>query len=1538
MTIKNWTAVAESSFPWEREALEFVRSQFPNFEPYRAWTNFEFVADDGSIYEIDLLVFTPHGFFLIEIKSKPGRLRGDAGTWTWETDGKLTTVDNPYQLANSKAKKLRSLLQRQKAAKSKGQIPFIEALVFCSAENLQCDLQGNAKFHVCLRDRAADGTKPARPGIMAAIKRRECDGLDLNAKGTHDRPTAKLVAQAIEQAGIRPSQRSRKVSDYVLDRLINEGPGYQDWEATHTTLKTVRRRVRIYNVRVSATSDERQTIERAARREAELLEMLHHPGVLRREGFTEHELGPALIFEHDPTAMRLDHFLTQHHDQLTVDHRLDLLRQISEVIRFAHDKRVVHRSLSPQSVLVGQRDRVAEWQSEGGEWQSGEVAKGQSNRDSSTLALFPSGPLSLSSSTLSLRSSATLPLQVKVFNWQVGYRSESSSTSNVSLAVSATSHVDRLVDDGSTAYMAPEAISGDNNVGEHLDIFSLGAIAYHIFSGSPPAANGLELSNKLRETKGLQISSVLNGASESLQEMIQWSTLPVVADREGLVSSVDDFLDLLEKVEIEAKTTDAESYVEDPDEAKTGDLLPGGFRVLHRLGKGASSVGLLVEHQGEEFILKAAIDPDRNDRIGAEAEVLEKLRHSNIVEIIRTVEIGSRAGFLMRPVLVTVNEVPRVETLARRLNKEGKLHVDLLQRFGECLLDVLKFLEKQGINHRDIKPDNIAIGHIGSSKQLELVLFDFSLARAPLDNIRAGTTSYLDPFLPLRKSRRWDLHAERYAAAITLYEMAGGPGSIPKWGDGTSDPSHLQCEATIDGDLFDASLRDNLMEFFTRAFRRNPDERFDNAEATLEAWRDCFVGIEDPSTLSDHVDEEEVRKLLAIATLDTQIPELGLGTRATNALDRANILTVEDLLSVPMRKLLRLRGVGNKTRREIAASVRILKGVFSVQSSVFSEDEEAEGDEDPKLLDKLSVDQLVARIAKVGAREGDSARATMLALLGLNQQSSDLTENCQLKTENYWRSQSEIAPMVDVTRGRIGQLVGKFQSRWCKDAAVTKMRSDLVEILTTAGGVLAVRELAEALLVARGSVEDDPRRTQYALALARACTEAERTLAEPRFLVKRVNSIQCSVFSVQSEQATENSSLKTENCELKTERAIVVIALSNELASYAIHLGQLADSLALEDPLVPPARVLQRLREITQPVGTSLLADARLLRLAAAASKNAAVSSRQELYPRGMDSARALKLSQGAIYGVSSLTVAQIRDRVSGRYPEAAPVPDRTALDDLLQAAGFDFQWDSSGKGGGCYVARIRDVVSITSGSESISRVATSSGSGANTQATQEITPEIADARQFEERLERGIKEGSFLALIVNPKCYQRAVSELQNRFSIEVVDIEGLIVETLRDVASKANAKWEALVNADAKPGSEPWKKFMVLVNRAMEVVSRQLLTGSVQFSVFSVQSEEEIENRELKTENRKRSLLLIYPGLLARYEQLGLLEKIRDEIGRSRGLHSCWILIPGDNQAFIDGKPVPIISPGQKTKIPDTWLENAHRARTEVHHANHF
>lgn len=288
----NWNTITESNFPWEREALDFVRQQFPAQEPYRAWSNFEFIATDGSINEVDLLVFTPQGFFLIEIKSRPGRLYGDAGTWTWETNGRLYTSNNPLIATNTKAKKLKSLLERQRACRSKGQIPFIEALVFCSAPDLRLELQETARYRVCLRDLIPTGTRGARSGIMAAMLERDCPGVDPQSRGIYDRSTVRMIGQAMEQAGIRSSERHRKVGDYKLDHTIDSGPGYQDWAATHTQNLKAKRRVRIYLVRTEAAEADRKMIERAALREFRLLETLQpHPSILRCDNYTEYELG-----------------------------------------------------------------------------------------------------------------------------------------------------------------------------------------------------------------------------------------------------------------------------------------------------------------------------------------------------------------------------------------------------------------------------------------------------------------------------------------------------------------------------------------------------------------------------------------------------------------------------------------------------------------------------------------------------------------------------------------------------------------------------------------------------------------------------------------------------------------------------------------------------------------------------------------------------------------------------------------------------------------------------------------------------------------------------------------------------------------------------------------------------------------------------------------------------------------------------------------------------------------------------------------------
>jgi serine/threonine protein kinase len=1224
----------------------------------------------------------------------------------------------------------------------------------------------------------------------------------------------RLVVQALEQAGIRPSQRFRKVSDYVLQHLLAEGPGYQDWYATHASVNESIRRVRLYLVRTGATPDERATNQRAALREFQLLETLQHPGVLRAYGLTEHELGPALLFEHDPLAIRLDHFLAQQGDRISITLQIELIRQIAEVVRYAHDKRIIHRALSPQSILV-------------------------------------------------VNANSPHP-RVKVCNWQAGYRRETSPL-GTSRGISATCHVDRVVEDAATGYMAPEAFS-DHTPGEYVDVFSLGAIAWHILAHNPPAANRLELDEKLRQQNGLQISAVLNGAGVAMQDLVLLSTRPLVCDR---TESVALFLAQLD--DVEAELTEPElDVVEVPELAKQGDQLPGGFEVVRRLGQGACAVVLLVRRQERELVLKIANDPQHNHRIRDEADILEKVRHSYVVELVDRHEIGDRFAFSMNPVFAERGR-HHIETLRQRLAKDGPLHIELLERFGEDLLGVVAYLEEQGLSHRDIKPDNIAVGMVGRGDLLHLVLFDFSLGRTPPENIRAGTIGYLDPFLPLRDPPRWDLYAERYAAAITLFELATA--TTPTWGDRTSDPSYLppDTEITIDAEKFDPGLREPLTAFFRKAFRRDITQRFDNADQMLDAWRRCFNGLAVAETADP--DERPLETLLAEATWETSIADLGLGTRATNALDRANVLRVSDLLVMPSHRLSRMRGVGNKTRRELGAAVRLLRERLGTPTGVaVSPDpvsdpaptETAEEADDPQAVQSLSVDLLAERVHRVGSRDRGGVSPALHLLLGLDPQHP-----------LDWPSQVDVAKVLGVTRARVGQIVTKLHERWGRDPALTAVRNDLVEFVAGQGGMASLREAVEGLLAARGSMRDEPARSQLARAVVRAAIEVERTRDEPRLIVRR-------------------------------EGTRVVLAQSAELGLYTLRLGDAADAVAAEDPLLSPARALERLRAVRPPAQT-VLGDARLVRLAAEVSATAVVSGLRELYPRGMSATRALKLSLGTLQALGVLTVSQLAERVASRYPEAAPLPGRPELDDLLQSVGLDYTWKAAeAQGVGAYVSPLRDRLSMTTGSGLFSRGMT----GGLRADGVELTPELADVRQFEERLQRGLAEGSFLALLVDPRKYERARVELCQRFPVEPIDFEEIFLEALRAACDQARVQWEVVLRTDATPQRGDWDRLLLLIERAMPAV-------------------------EARLKGARQTILLVYPGLLARYGQMDLLSRLSLLVGRPDGIPGLWLLVPGSTQALLDGQPVPLLGPGQRAQIPERWLDSgvgAGQARGET------
>lgn len=1397
----NWNAIATSAFPWEQEALEWVRSRFPTHEPYRAWSNFEFIADDGSVNEVDLLVFTPMGFFLVEIKSRPGVLSGDAHSWNWQQNGRSYTCDNPVLLADLKAKRLRSLLQRQKAF-DRPRVPFIEPLVFCSAEGLQSNLQGNAGFHVCLRD------TDKQPGILAAIKSRQCPGLPQQPRGTFDRPMGKTISRALEQAGIRPSQRSRRVGDYELQRLLDSGPGYQDFLAKHVSLKDTFRRCRIYLVQAATSPEQRETLLRAAEREFRLLQAMEHRGVLRVMDFTNHELGPTILFQHHPDAIRLDHYLTQRRDKITDDLRLNLLRQIADTIRFAHQKHVVHRALSPRSILVVHPDSDSP--------------------------------------------------QTVIMNWQLGYRQAAEGTT-LTNQITATTHGDRLTEDGQKLYMAPESLLDPENFGDYHDIFSLGAICYHLFTGQPPAESPLALAEKLRTQHGLRVSAVKNGAPEYLDELVQYSTDPDVSLR---LDSVDDFLHLLDKLE-DALTTPDNQYKGDPTQAKAGDVLPGGYLVKRKMGTGSTATALLVDKDHRDYVLKISVDTDHNDRVRDEGEVLKKLSSPLVVRCHDIIQINDHTVLVLDPA--------GDKTLGKRLREEGRLSLDLLERFAEDLLEAVVLLEKEGISHRDIKPDNIGVSNVGRGDALHLVLFDFSLSRCSPENIQAGTPGYLDPFLALRK--RWDLAAERYAAAVTLYQMATG--SLPVWHDGKTNPTMVECEATIDAERFDPNLRDQLTFFFTQALRRDARKRFDNAQLMLKAWTDVFrtttahtLTLTSEGTGAD----ADNTQLLAAATLDTAIAELGLGPAAVDALDRINIVRVCELLAAPGRRMMRMPGVGHKTRKRIMAAVKVLRVRFDAAAgaeaaAVVTDDAYTYDSQFPR--EQLSIDLLGQRVLHAKAKSRNATETTgMEALLGLDS-----------RVDQTWPSQGDAAALAGVTRARISQMLGDATKRWAKDAGITALRDQVASLLEQNGGVMSAQELCQAVLAARGSIEDEPRRSRLARVVTRGAVETENALNEPRYIIRRVGTN-------------------------------ILIALDATLADYATTLGDKADAIAEEDPLIPPVRVIEMLRDVKLPPEAEPLGDSRLVRLAAAASLGSAVSSRQEIYPRNMDPARAIKLCQGTLVLVHDrfLTVEQVRQRVLSRYPQAAPLPDHPELDNLLRDAGLELLWDADRVRGGAYVSTARNVLSVTNTSGTPDRFSTITRPTPTPHFQPNYhAPDMVEAKQFEQRLRHAEKDGAFLALTAELKLYHLASTELSTRFDVQVVDLEGLLVDGLRAAATEVGADWNTVIKADAADRlSTDWRNLNQLI--AAKVMPR-------------------IEAAVLRC---TKTALLLNLNWLVRYEQMPLLTRIQLAVQAGQ-IHGAWLLIPatqGTAMPMLDGKAVPVITTNQWGEIPESWCQNLHRS----------
>ena len=108
-------------------------------------------------------------------------------------------------------------------------------------------------------------------------------------------------------------------------------------------------------------------------------------------------------------------------------------------------------------------------------------------------------------------------------------------------------------------------------------------------------------------------------------------------------------------------------------------------------------------------------------------------------------------------------------------------------------------------------------------------------------------------------------------------------------------------------------MRETITAFFQKALQRDYNKRFDSAESMQRGWVDAFKVQESKIVTTTTGKEIDVSSSVEDSKLDTPVSALGFSAMSLNALERANIINVQDLLLYPIGDIYVMKGVTNQT-------------------------------------------------------------------------------------------------------------------------------------------------------------------------------------------------------------------------------------------------------------------------------------------------------------------------------------------------------------------------------------------------------------------------------------------------------------------------------------------------------------------------------------------------------------------------------------------------------------------------------------------------
>jgi tetratricopeptide (TPR) repeat protein len=218
-------------------------------------------------------------------------------------------------------------------------------------------------------------------------------------------------------------------------------------------------------------------------------------------------------------------------------------------------------------------------------------------------------------------------------------------------------------------------------------------------------------------------------------------------------------------------------------------------------------------------VLAASLQAERFLR---EIDIIARLAHPNILPLLDS----GRAGEL----LYFVTPYVPGESLRQRLERERKLPMGDAVRIVREVAEALDYAHRQGVVHRDVKPENILLadGHA--------LVADFGIARAlsaaaddrlTTVGLAPGTPRYMSPE-QAGGAARVDGRSDIYSLACVLFELAsGGP---PFTGETAQDVARKHVAAPVPSLRSAASVLPRELDLaVAKAMAKAPGDRYATA-------------------------------------------------------------------------------------------------------------------------------------------------------------------------------------------------------------------------------------------------------------------------------------------------------------------------------------------------------------------------------------------------------------------------------------------------------------------------------------------------------------------------------------------------------------------------------------------------------------------------------------------------------------------------------------------------------------------------------------